>query len=59
MIAVSNNHYPVDFPVWVKACPLCNQNESDKHILVESDNMNVHFSLCKSCRMELARKLRT
>ncbi len=56
MITVEKRDYK-EYPDWVKKCPHCQNNDLDAYIEISSDSIYAHFALCKSCRIELSKKL--
>lgn len=58
MIEVKQKQYETRYPEWVNMCPHCNINHADATIKITSEYVNhIGFTLCKSCREELAEKL--
>lgn len=58
MIQVKQKQYDNRYPEWVNMCTICNINHADTTITITSEHVNhTHFTLCKSCRKELAEKL--
>ena len=58
MIEVKQKQYDTRYPEWVNMCPYCNINLADTTIAITSEYVNhTNFTLCESCRKELAEKL--
>jgi len=58
MITIETKSYDRKYPAWVTQCPLCNKEDLDAVIKLESDSLNhVHFAIGKNCRIELSKKL--
>lgn len=58
MITVIKKEYPEDWPDWMRKCPICQNEEIDSTITLDSESIDrVHFAIGKNCRKELAKKL--
>ena len=59
MITVTKRKPETLYNLWLNKCPHCNSKDEDSDVFVEisSEGLYTHFSLCKSCRKELANKL--